>query len=53
MIIIITEPQDLAFMQIAQLALVNSTTFPSGWVSPPEDMIIVDDHLEPVAKESR
>lgn len=41
MIIDIKDPQDRAFCDLLQGCTVHSTTFRSGWVSPPEPMRIV------------
>jgi hypothetical protein len=43
----LTDKRDLGLCSRAQYALVNNTTFPSGFISPPTDMIIVGDKLLP------
>lgn len=47
----LTHPRDIAFAEIAQHALVNGTTLPSGYRTPDEDMEIVGVELVPVHRD--
>lgn len=49
--IVLAHPQDIAFTKIAQHALVNGTTLPSGYRTPDEDMEIVGTELVPVSRD--
>jgi len=37
----IEDPRDLALLRMAQGALMNDTVLPSGYRTPPHDMIVV------------
>lgn len=43
----LTQPEDRMFAQIAQGAVVNNSTLPSGLLTPPYDMIFVGNFLVP------